>query len=57
MIENFLLLNTVFLLGLIFNQNQIKKEEKQTITASPLETITWVAIFFQFFLFLNFAKM
>ena len=57
-----LFFNSLLTIGLVLNQNETKKDTIKTATISssnsnPLETITWVCLFSQFFLLLIQAKI
>jgi preprotein translocase subunit SecG len=49
-----LLINSLFLIGLILNQNENTKEsvtkQNQNSSSNPLERITWVCVLAQLFL-------
>jgi hypothetical protein len=45
----FLIGNSLFLIGLILNQNESGKQRKRFLS-NPLETITWICFLFQLFL-------
>ena len=56
-----LLINSIFTIGLILNQNENTKDstnkQKQSSLSNPLEKITWVCVIFQFLFLLVKVKI
>jgi hypothetical protein len=55
-ITSLLVLNSIFIITIVLNQNESAKDSLKIQSANffdnPLENITWVALIFEFFLFL-----
>jgi uncharacterized protein with PQ loop repeat len=56
-----LLINSLFTIGLILNQNENTKDstnkQNQSSSSNPLEKITWISVIFQFILLLVKVKI
>jgi hypothetical protein len=55
-VTNLLVLNSLFIIGLVLNQNDSSKDSLKSQNSSfldnPVENITWLSLFFEFFCFL-----
>jgi len=55
-----LILNSIFLIGLIVTQNETKDPgsiQSNSTTTSPIELVTWISLTFQFILLLIRIKL
>ncbi len=55
-----LILNSIFLIGLIITQNETKDPgsiQSNSTTTSPVELVTWISLAFQFILLLIRIKL
>jgi uncharacterized protein with PQ loop repeat len=56
-----LLINSIFTIGLILNQNENTKDsankQNQTSSVNPFEKLTWISVIFQFVLLLVKVKI